>query len=133
MAGKSDYLENAVLNHVIGGPNYARPGVVYLALYTVPPTDAGGGTEVSGAGYARAAVTNNAVNFPAAVAGVKQLAVAQSFPESAGDWGTVVAMGIFDADPAGNLLYWSLLISSVLIPAGSTATFLSNKLTLTED
>ena len=28
---KSDFLENKVLDHVLGGPDYARPATVYVA------------------------------------------------------------------------------------------------------
>jgi len=49
MAGsKSNYLEDELLDHVLGGADWARPATVYIALYTVTPGDAGGGTEVTG-------------------------------------------------------------------------------------
>ena len=53
MAGFSDYLEDKVLDHVFGGTAYTAPTTHYVALYTVAPTDTGGGTEVSGGAYAR--------------------------------------------------------------------------------
>ena len=53
MAAFSDYLENKVLGHVFGGTAYTAPTTLYVALYTVAPSDTGGGTEVSGGGYAR--------------------------------------------------------------------------------
>ena len=52
MAGFSDYLEDKVLDHVFGGNAYTAPGTLYVALYTVAPTDTGGGTEVTGGSYA---------------------------------------------------------------------------------
>ena len=52
MAGFSDYLEDKVLDHVFGGNAYTAPSTLYVALYTVAPTDTGGGTEVSGGAYA---------------------------------------------------------------------------------
>jgi hypothetical protein len=48
MAGFSDYLEDKVLDHVFGGNAYTAPSTLYVALYTVAPSDTGGGTEVSG-------------------------------------------------------------------------------------
>ena len=48
MAGFSDYLEDKVLDHGFGGTAYTAPTTLYVALYTVAPTDTGGGTEVSG-------------------------------------------------------------------------------------
>jgi hypothetical protein len=50
---KSNYLENKLLDHVYGGPDYPRPATVYVALFTAAPTDSGGGTEVSGSGVSR--------------------------------------------------------------------------------
>lgn len=107
---KSDYLENALLDHALGGPDYTRPGTVYLALFTVAPSDSGGGTEVSGGSYARKSVTNNSTNFPGASSGQKLLAVAQAFATATANWGTAVAWGILDALTSGNLLYWGYLM-----------------------
>ena len=44
MAGASDYLEAALLNHVFRASALSSPAAVYVGLYTVAPTDAGGGT-----------------------------------------------------------------------------------------
>lgn len=124
MAGSfSNYLENKVLDHVLGGGDYARPGTLHFALFTVAPSDAGGGTEVSGSNYSRAAVTNDATNFPAASGGAKSNGVAITFATPSGSWGTVVAMGVFDASSSGNLLAWADLAVSKTIGSGDVVTF----------
>lgn len=134
MAGsKSDYLENKLLDHVLGNSAYTAPATVYVALFTVAPTDAGGGTEVSGGGYARVAVTNNLTNWPAASGGAKSNGTDITFPEATGNWGTVVAFGIFDAASGGNLLYWGDLTQSKTISTGDTAKFAAGDLDITED
>lgn len=134
MAGsKSNALENSLLDHVLGGPDYTRPATVYLALFTVAPTDAGGGTEVSGNNYARAAVTNNATNFPAASGGAKSNGTAISFNTPSGSWGTVVAFGMFDAASAGNLLYWADLTVNKTINSGDLVSFPIGDLDFVED
>jgi hypothetical protein len=130
---KSDYLKNAVLDHVLSATAYAAPATLYLALFTVAPTDAGGGTEVAGGAYARVAVTNNAVNFPAAAAGIKYLGTQQSFPTATADWGTIVAMAIFDAAAAGNMLYWANLTASRTVTLGDIARFVANSIEFTEN
>ena len=84
MAGKSDYLENKVLDHVLGGGDYTRPATVYIGLYTATPSDSGGGTEVAGNGYDRADVTNNATNFPASSGGAKSNGTAITFAAACG-------------------------------------------------
>ncbi|MFX9081351.1 hypothetical protein ABTN40_19960, partial [Acinetobacter baumannii] len=72
MAGKSTYLANKVLDHLLGGTTYTPPWALYLALFTAAPTDEGGGTEVSGGDYARAAVLNDPTIWPSASNGQKQ-------------------------------------------------------------
>ena len=47
----SNYLELEVLDHVFGGSAYSAPGTIYAALFTVAPSDTGGGTEVSGGSW----------------------------------------------------------------------------------
>jgi hypothetical protein len=133
MAGKSDYLENKVLDLLLGAVSYTVPTTVYIGLYTVAPTDAGGGTEVSGGGYARVAVTNNTTNFPTASNGSKSNGTTINFPTATADWGTVVAVGIFDASTAGNLLFWANLTTSKVVQNGDTAQFASGSLTFSED
>lgn len=61
MSALSDYLENSLLNLITHGTTWTPPGTIYLALFTSPTTDAGGGTEVSGGSYVRKAVTFGSV------------------------------------------------------------------------
>jgi hypothetical protein len=140
MAGsKSDYLESALLNHVLGATAYTAPATVYVAAFTVVPTDAGGGTEVVTTGgtlYARVAVTNNTTNWPAATGtspATKTNGTAINFPVAGASWGTVVAAGIFDAASGGNLLYWGDLTASKAIAANDQLTFAASSITITED
>src|SRR5688500_5711046 len=121
MSGKSDFLENEILDHVLGNAAYSAPATVYVALFTVTPSDAGGGTEVTGGSYARASVTNNATNWPAAASGAKANGTEIAFTTATGNWGTIVAFGIFDAATTGNLLYWGPVTPSKVINSGDTA------------
>lgn len=133
MAGsKSDYLENKILDLVVGGQAYTPPASLYFGLLTVAPTDAGGGTEVSGGSYARVAVTNNLTNFPAASSGVKQNASSITWPVATAAWGTAVAVGIYDAASGGNLLFWTTITNKV-IDTNDTVSIPANNLTITED
>lgn len=134
MAGsKSDFLELELLDHVLGNAAYTAPATVYVALYTVAPTDAGGGTEVSGGSYARVAVTNNDTNWPAAAAGAKANGTEITFPTATADWGEVVAFAILDAETVGNFLYWGDLTTSKTVNNGDTAKFAVGDLDITED
>lgn len=124
MAGSfSDFLENELLDHVFGNAAYSAPATLYVGLYTVAPTDSGGGTEVTGGSYARVSVTNNATNFPAASGGAKANGTAVTFVQATANWGNVVAFGIFDASSAGNLLAWADLTAAKDVDNGDTASF----------
>jgi hypothetical protein len=108
MAGfKSAYLSNKILGLIFGNTAYTPPATLYCALFTVIPGPGGtGGTEVSGAGYARVAVANNTTNFPVPSSQQSSNAAIIDFgtPTGAG-WGTIVAGGWYDAASGGNLLY----------------------------
>lgn len=123
MSATSDYLENKVLDHILGGADYTRPAIVYLAFYTAAPNDGGGGTEVTGGSYARPAVTNNATNFPSASGGTKSNGTAIVFPTATAGWGTVTHFGVFDAVTGGNLLFHGALTASKLVEAGDTPSY----------
>tara|TARA_R100001460_G_scaffold58792_1_gene98603 strand:+ start:1191 stop:1574 length:384 start_codon:yes stop_codon:yes gene_type:complete len=127
MAGFSDYLENKVLDFVLSGGSFSQPGTKYLALYTVAPTDAGGGTELSGSAYARQScaftTTGSASTNSAAV----------EWPTATGNWGTIVAVAIFDAASSGNFLAWSNLTSSRTIETGDVFRIPAGDLDVTLD
>src|SRR3990167_2174247 len=134
MAGsKSNYLQDKVNDHVLGGPDFTRPATVYVALYTAAPTDAGGGTEVTGGSYARLAVTNNPTNGPASSGSAKANGTEFTFVTATANLGTVVAFGILDAASAGNLLYWGDLAVSKAVNSGDTAKFPIGDIDITED
>jgi hypothetical protein len=128
MAGFSDYLEDKVLEHVFGGNAYTAPGTLYVALYTVAPTDTGGGTEVSGGGYVRksGAFTVSGTN-PTTASNTSAI----EYPTATADYGTVVAVGIFDASSSGNLLAYANLTSSKVVSSGDVFRFNASDLDIT--
>lgn len=128
MGSKSDYLENKFLDHVLRNVTYTSPTTVYVGLYTVTPSDAGGGTEVTGGSYARVAAT-----FTAASAGSSSNSAAVTFTAATASWGTTVAFGLFDASTSGNLLYWNALTTNKTINTGDTAAFAIGALVINED
>ncbi len=137
MAGnKSQYLENACLNWLKGSTFPAAPTTVYVALFTAAPSDSGGGTEVSGNAYARQAITTSsgwsAISGGGASPEQISNAATITFPTPTGNWGTVVAIGLFDAATNGNLLYWNT-ISSQAINSGVVAYFAIGALIVTDD
>jgi len=128
MAGFSDYLEDKVLDHVFGGNAYTAPGTLYVALYTVAPTDTGGGTEVTGGSYARqsGAFTVSGTNPTQA-----SNSAAIEYPTATANYGTVVAVGIFDALTSGNLLAYANLTASKVVSTGDVFRFNTGDLDVT--
>lgn len=127
------YLNNKLLDLMFGGTAYSgRPTTLYFALFTSAPNAAGGGTEVSGSGYSRKAVTANTTNFTSpATAGdnISNTADIQ-WPTATGSWGTVTSWGIFDAATSGNLLFFDSLDTPVAITSGQRPKIAASALTL---
>ena len=119
MSGFTDYLEDALLKHVFTNTAYTSPTTVYAALFTVAPSDTGGGTEVSGGAYARQSMAFS-------VSGTGTLATnsaAVEYPTATANYGTVVAVGIFDASTGGNLLAYANLTTSKTVSSGDVFRF----------
>ena len=117
MSSLSNHAEALLATWLLTAESVARPSACYLALYTAAPSDAGGGTEVVGGGYARTAVifgvTNDTASNTAAV----------EFGPASADWGTITHVGIFDASSGGNLLAWAPLSASKSIENTDTLEF----------
>jgi hypothetical protein len=145
MGSKSDYLENKFLDWLLRGQTFTAPATVYIGLFTANPTDAGGGTEVTGGSYARVAVTSSLANWAGTQSAGSTAASSGTggqtsnnntitFPAPAAAWGVVTGMAIFDASTSGNMLYWAALTTSKTINSGDAApTFPAASLTITED
>jgi hypothetical protein len=115
MTAISDYYENKIIDHMLRGQAFTPPSTIYLALYTVAPSDSGGGTEVSGGGYQRQPIT-----LSPASGGATSNSADIVFPTATSSWGTIVAVGIFDAQTGGNLLMWANLTQSKTVDSGDT-------------
>lgn len=123
MAGKSVYAANLVLDTLLrdSGPSY-------MAIYTAAPSDAGGGTEVSGGNYSRAAIT-----FGLAVAGASTNSADVNLPTPSESWGACSYFGIHDDPTAGNLLYWGALAQTETPLSGNVVKFPIGTIIVTED
>jgi hypothetical protein len=123
VANASDYLEVELRKHLFRTGSFTKPTVLGVALFTVTPADAGGGTEVTGGSYARVDVPPLDANWTAVSGtdGATDNAAAITFPTPTGNWGTVVAFGIFDSLTTGNLLVWGPISPSKTINNGDPA------------
>ena len=128
MSGCSDYFEDKVLEHVFGGNAFTAPSTLYVALYTVAPSDTGGGTEVSGGAYARQTATFTVSGTNPTTA---SNTAAIEYPTATADYGTVVAVGILVASSSGNFLAYSTLDSSKVVSSGDVFRFNAGDLDIT--
>lgn len=97
---------------------------LYVALFLTsnPPTDAGGGTEVSGGSYTRVTYAPTNANWTAPnAAGNLSNKVAITFPAPTADWGNVGWFGIFDRLAGGNLYWYGQLTDAFDVLNGATA------------
>ena len=128
MAALSDYSEKLLLDWAMTTGSATRPTAWYVALYTVAPSDSGGGTEVSGSGYARQSVTFDAASTPG---GTTSNTGAVSFTASGGAFGTVGWIGIHDAVSGGNLLWHGAMTAAKTVDDGDTLEFSIGNIDLT--
>jgi len=128
MGGFSDYSELKLLDHITGRASFTAPTNTWVALYTATPSDAGGGTELSGNGYLRATGS-----WAAAASGQIANSGTILFPTPSASWGTVTHFGIFDAQTDGNLLAWSNLTNEQTVAAGNVLQFNHGALVMTLD
>ena len=130
MAAMTNYLENKLIDALFRGGSYTFPAALHVGLFTAAPSDAGGGTEVSGGSYARSALAPSTVNWAstggattttnpsAGTSGTTSNNSALAFPTATADWGTATHVAIFDASTGGNMLFYGTLAASQSIPSG---------------
>lgn len=121
MAGTfSTDLANKLLDHILKTTSFSVPTNIYIALYSSAPTATGGGTELSGNGYARKVHDS----WDVGAANVSENTGIVVFDAaSGGDWLEAVAFGLFDAITGGNFLAWGDLIVAKTVTEGDTAEF----------
>jgi hypothetical protein len=123
---KSDWFENKVLTDNIATGKF-------LALYTAAPGETGGGTEVTGGGYARKAITFTVTaNSAANTAEV-------DFGQATANWGTVSHWAIMSAATGGNMYYYGATENSggtnttFTVNNGDTIKFPASSIVITEE
>ena len=145
MAAMTDYLENKLIDFLFRAQTFVPPATLYIALFTVSPTDASGGTEVTGGNYARVPITNALANW-AGTQGAATTAVSSgtsgltsnngaiTFGVPSAAWGSVVSVAIMDASSAGNMWFEGALTAPKTVNNGDPApVFNAATMTLTID
>ena len=126
MSAMSDYLENKILDHVLGTTAYTAPSTVYIGLATASFADDNSGTELTGNNYSRVSAS-----FDAASSGTTDNSAAIEFAAATGSWGSVSHFGIFDAASSGNLLIHGAFTSAKTIASGDVLKIATGDLDIT--
>lgn len=143
MAGnKSNFLENLVINTILGGSTTinaaAVPSTLYIALLNTTandswqPTDTG---ECIGANYSRYQFTNSTALWTIATVGTVQNKTTLTYTTAASTgWGTIQSAVIVttNSTSSGNSLYWGDLTAPVVVSAGNVVRFSTGTLVVGE-
>lgn len=129
MSSFTDYTENLVLTWVFTTGSATRPTAWYVGLFTAAPSDTGGGTEVSGNGYAR--VVTGTISGTGTATTFTNAAAIEFAAASGGNWGSIGWAGIFDASTTGNLLAWAPLSTARTINSGDVLRIPASSLSIT--
>jgi hypothetical protein len=120
MSAMTDVLEGLIVGHIFRTATWAKPAALTVALYTAMPGETGGGTEVSGTGYAR--VANNPLDAnwaaPSAGNGTTSNVATIQYAAPTASWCTIVGMGLF-AD--GVLWLYGALTANKTVNNGDAA------------
>jgi hypothetical protein len=127
MSAASDYLENEVLDHILGNGAYTAPTDIYVGLWTADDGLESGTvtSEVSGGSYARQTMT-----FDAATGGSADSAATVTFPTATANWGTITHVALMDASSGGNVLFHGSVTTSKTIESGDTFQISAGNLTI---
>ena len=135
MSAASDFLEKAILDHVLGNATYTQPSIIYLGLFTNTSGNASSNLEagvltdeVSGGDYAREVIT-----FAEAVSpdGSADSDATVTFPAASANWGEVTHVAVMDAPSAGNVLFYGTVTTPKTIESGDTFQVSAGNLTIT--
>ena len=121
----SSYVDNKLIDHLLGSATYTKPSALYVALFVGNP--ASGGTEVttSGSAYARQSaaftISTNSASNTAAI----------EYPTATASWGTIDYIAIYDASTAGNQLVSAALSAAKTIASGDVLRIPASNLSVT--
>jgi hypothetical protein len=129
MSSFTDYTENLALTYLFNTGAVTRPTAWFVGLFTAAPSDTGGGTEVTGNGYAR--VSAGTISGSGTATTFTNAAAIEFAAASGGNWGTIGWAGIFTASTGGTLLAWAPLTTSKAINDGDIFRIPASSLSIT--
>ena len=129
MSSFTDYTENLALTYLFNTGAVTRPTAWFVGLFTAAPSDTGGGTEVTGNGYAR--VSAGTISGSGTATTFTNAAAIEFAAASGGNWGTIGWAGIYTASTGGTLLAWAPLTTSKAINDGDIFRIPASSLSIT--
>ena len=117
MSSFTDHTENLVLTWLLTSSTATRPTAWFVGLFTAAPSDTGGGTEVTGNGYARVATGTISVSGTTPTNATNAASI-EFAAASGGNWGSIGWAAIFDASTGGNMIAWAALSTARTINDG---------------
>jgi len=118
----SNYYETSILNHMLRGINLALPTYFWLTVYSNADGagEADTGTEkTTGVGeFSRVGILRS--TELQAIDNLMSNLNALTFAQASSAWGTIYGWGLKNSSTAGNLLFWGLFDTPIVVDAGET-------------
>lgn len=142
-ASLSNYTQNHLIDWFLRAQPFTPPATIYVALDTTAGSASSCGTEVSGGGYARVAVTSSLASWAgtqgagttvasSGTSGETSNNAAITFPAPTASWGSIVGFCFFDSSTGGNeLLYAPLTVAKTVNGGDAAPSFAAGALTWT--
>lgn len=128
--GMTDYLANKMIDLLWRAQSFSWPGTTYVRLVTTTPTNAAGGVEVTGGGYARQSLASSlaalsgtqssgSTTASTGTSGRSSNNAVITYPTVSAAYGTITHSEMMDASAAGNRLWWGALGSPKTVNSGA--------------
>lgn len=142
MSAMQNYLENGLVDFIFRAQSLTIPATIYVGLFTAAPSDSGGGTEVTGGQYARAAITRSlaawagtqsagSTTTSTGTGGLTSNNTAITFTTPTAGWGTITHFGVFTNQTGGDLLFHGSLSVPQTIQAGNSVSWAAGQFQVT--
>ena len=128
-AGSSDYLANAMLDHLFPDTPFTQPASIYMGFATgsIADTDTGSTVGEPSAGYARTLEND----WDASVDGESSNADEFKSESATADWGDILYWLQADALTTGNILFYGEFVSAVSVDSGYYLKLAANDIKIT--
>lgn len=118
MSGKTQAQSKAVLDAQLRNVSLAGGAAIYLALTSTTPSAAAAGTELTGNGYARSAITFGAATNNGSTGGTASNDTLIEFATPTGNGSAAVGWELWTAVSGGTRLRWGTLAASIAWASG---------------